>query len=236
MSALEVGPLRACVGRHAVLPNELLPKNLGAKERCPTSGHAWVRAGLLCGMGAMIHVHVLTEQVRTLYRQSRVVLVANCINTAIVSALTWGSGRHRLLLGWMGLTLLVTAARVWLLRCYQRAAPGVTDARRWGRRSLWGSAASGILWGGASAALLDGAAPSSQLIVIFFLGGMCAAAAGTLASYLPAFVAFTCPALLGLIWGVAASGDSLHRVMAVGLLLYGAGLFLVARVNHRALT
>jgi signal transduction histidine kinase/CheY-like chemotaxis protein len=183
----------------------------------------------------MSHAHVLADQVRTLYRQSLVVLVANCVNTALVSLLAWGNGHHPLLLGWMGLTLLVVAARLWLLWCYRRAAPSAMDAKRWGRRSAWGSAASGLLWGGASAALLDGAAPSSQLMIIFFAGGMCTAAAGGLASYLPAFLAFTGPTLLALIWGVEAFGDTLHQAMGLVLLLYGAGLFLVARVNHLAL-
>ena len=53
------------------------------------------------------------------------------------------TGHHRLLLGWMGLTLLVTGARLWLVRCYRLAAPGAADAKRWGRRSAWGSGASG---------------------------------------------------------------------------------------------
>ncbi|HKO91961.1 MAG TPA: hypothetical protein VJU61_12450, partial [Polyangiaceae bacterium] len=144
----------------------------------------------------MIQAHVLADQVRTLYRQSHVVLVANCVNTAFVSALAWRTGSHRLLLSWMGLTLLVTAARLWLSWSYQRAAPILADAKRWGRRSAWGSAASGVLWGGASAALLEGAEPSSQLMILFFAGGMCTAAAGGLASYLPAFLAFTVPTLL----------------------------------------
>ena len=136
----------------------------------------------------------------------------------------------------MVLTLLVTGARLWLVRCYRLAAPGAADAKRWGRRSAWGSGASGILWGGASVALLDGADASSQLMIIFFAGGMCTAAAGALASYLPAFVAFTGPTLLALFWGVAAFGDSIHRAMAVVVLLDGAALFFVARVNHLALT
>jgi signal transduction histidine kinase len=184
----------------------------------------------------MIQAHVLADQVRTLYRQSPVVLVANCVNTVIVSSLAWASGHHRLLLAWLGLTLLLTGARQCLVRAYRRAAPGASDAQRWGRRSAWGSAASGMLWGGASAALLDGAEASSQLMIIFLAGGMCTAAAGGLASYLPAFVAFVAPTLLALILGVAAFGDSLHRAMAVVLMLYGAGLFVVARVNHLALS
>jgi signal transduction histidine kinase len=64
---------------------------------------------------------------------------------------------------------------------------------------------------------------------------MCSAAAGTLAAYLPAFIAFIGPALAALALRVASFGDSLHQVLAGVIVFYGAGLLAVARVNHRAL-
>jgi signal transduction histidine kinase/ActR/RegA family two-component response regulator len=184
----------------------------------------------------MIHAYVLADQVRTLYRQTPVVLVTNCVNTVVVSLLSWGGGQQGLLLGWMGLTLLLTAARLWLFWSYRRATRTVTEAKRWGQRWAWGSGTSGLLWGAASAALLQGAGPSAQLTIIFFAGGMCTAAAAGLARYLPAFAAFASPTLLALIWGLVAFQDPLHQAMAVVVLLYGAGLFFVARVNHLALS
>jgi two-component system cell cycle sensor histidine kinase/response regulator CckA len=182
----------------------------------------------------MSRAHVLADQVETLYRQTVVVLVANCVNTAIVSALLWKPERRPLLLGWMAVTLLLSAARFRLYWRYQRAAR--ENAQLWGSRFAWASALSGLAWGGASLILLEGSEPIEQLVVIFFAGGMCAAAAGTLASYLPAFVAFAVPALFGLVAALATFGDAPHHTMAAGIVLFGAGLFAVARVNHRALS
>ena len=53
-----------------------------------------------------------------------------------------------------------------------------------------GSAAAGLLWGAAAAVLFDAAGALSQILMTFAVGGMGAAAAGTLASYLPAFWAY----------------------------------------------
>ena len=183
----------------------------------------------------MSGVAILTEQIRTLYRQTEIVLLANCVNAAIVSALLWTSAPRPLLASWLAVTAVVTAARFVLSRAYRRAPQVAGEAGSWGRRFVIGCAASGSLWGGAGFLFLKDATPVSQLIVAFFIGGMCSACAGTLAAYLPAFVAFVAPALLGLALRVGLIGDSLHLSLAGVLVLYGVGLAAVAKVNHRAL-
>jgi signal transduction histidine kinase/ActR/RegA family two-component response regulator len=184
----------------------------------------------------MSGVEVLTEQVRTLYRQTATVLLANIANALIVTALLWETTPHQLLVLWLALMGLMTAGRVALARRYQRSEVTSATARHWAHRFVVGSALSGTLWGGAAFFFLDGAGVISQLLLAFFVGGMCSAAAGTLAAYLPAFVAYGTPALLALAARVALFGDVLHQVLAVVIVLYGAGLYAVARVNHSALT
>jgi signal transduction histidine kinase/ActR/RegA family two-component response regulator len=179
---------------------------------------------------------VVAEQVRTVYRQSRVVLLANCINALIVSALSWGSVPHAWIYAWVGAMAAVTTARTVLSHRYQRTPPPASQARRWGARFVLGSAAAGTLWGIAGLSFIDPGAPMSQLCVMFFVGGMCSAAAGTLAAYLPSFVAFMVPALAGLALGVSSIGGALHNTLAGVVALYGVGLFVVAKVNHRALS
>jgi signal transduction histidine kinase len=175
------------------------------------------------------------EQIRTLYRQTQTVLIANCVNAAIVSALLWASTSHPLLVGWVAATALLTLSRAVLALRYRRAEPQAGEARAWGASYVLGSALSGALWGAAGFVFLEDASPVSQLLLVFFVGGMCSAAAGTLAAYLPAFVAFIGPALAALALRVAWFGDSLHQVLAGVIVFYGAGLLAVARVNHRAL-
>jgi signal transduction histidine kinase/ActR/RegA family two-component response regulator len=184
----------------------------------------------------MIAVQVRAEQVRALYRQTAPVLLANCVNAVIVSATLWGSASRSFLLGWVGAMFGMSAARALLFRRYRALAPPPAEADVWARRFLAGSAAAGVLWGGAAFVLLEDASPLSQLLITFVLGGMCAAAAGTLASYLPAFVAFVLPALAACCLRMGLFDDSTHQVMAGVIVVYGLGLFAVARGNHRALT
>jgi two-component system cell cycle sensor histidine kinase/response regulator CckA len=183
----------------------------------------------------MIGVEVRAEQVRTLYRQSMPVLVANCINSVIVSAALWQAVPHSLLVLWTTLMGIMAISRAWLARLYNRRAPSPAEAPTWGRRFVAGSAAAGALWGSAGFAVLRASGPVAELLVIFMVGGMCTAAAGTLAAHLAAFTAFVVPALSGLALGLALYGDPLHPILAGVVVLYGAGLFVVARVNNRAL-
>jgi two-component system cell cycle sensor histidine kinase/response regulator CckA len=178
---------------------------------------------------------VRAEQVRTIYRQSTIVLLANCINATILSVALWGNGARPLLVLWTSLMVLMALVRAGLHRQYRRSTPPPSEARRWGARFVAGSAAAGLLWGAAGFGLLHADEPLSELLVIFMVGGMCTAAAGTLAAHFAAFAAFASPALAGLALGLVLLGDPLHMLMAGVVLLYGVGLFIVARVNHRAL-
>jgi signal transduction histidine kinase/CheY-like chemotaxis protein len=184
----------------------------------------------------MIAVQVRAEQVRTLYRQTTPVLLANCVNSVIVSAALWGSASRSFLLGWLLSMFVMSAARALLFRRYRELAPAPADTPCWARRFVAGSATAGVLWGGAAFVLLEGASPASQLLITFVVGGMCAAAAGTLASYLPAFVAFVVPALAAPSLRMVLFDDSTQHVMGGVIVIYGVGLFAVARGNHRALT
>jgi two-component system cell cycle sensor histidine kinase/response regulator CckA len=179
---------------------------------------------------------VRAEQVRTIYRQSVPVLATNCVNSLIVAITLWGSTARPLLAFWVVLMGLMMLLRARLSRQFHRASPSPSEAATWGTRFLVGSAAAGVLWGAAGFSFLHAAGPLAALLVIFMVGGMCTAAAGTLAAYFPAFVAFASPALIGLALGVARLGEPLHQLMAGVIVLYGVGLFTVARVNQRALS
>ncbi len=111
-----------------------------------------------------------------------------------------------------------------------------SDADRWGRRFVVGAAAAGLLWGAAGYSLLAHASAVSQLLVTFVIGGMCAAAAGTTASHLPAFLTFSLPALAALSLRMIQFGDSTHSVMAAMIVIYALALSVVARMNNRVLT
>jgi len=183
----------------------------------------------------MVGVEVVSEQVRTLYRQAETVLLANCVNATIMGALLWSSAPQAALACWLAAVAIVSAVR-WRVALRFRSTPDVAlQSRRWATLFVLGSATSGVLWGLAGFAFLENASPPARLAIVFFVGGMCSAAAGTLAVYLPAFLAFVVPAMATLALRVALLGGTLNLVLAAVLLLYGVGLYAVAKVNGRAL-
>jgi signal transduction histidine kinase/CheY-like chemotaxis protein len=183
------------------------------------------------GIGA-----VRGEQIRTLYDQSRPVLLANVLNAAVISAALWSTGPRPLLVAWNAAMVAMALARLELRRRYQRAQPPAEAAGAWGVAFAAGSAMAGVLWGGAAAALFDTAGALSQILITFAVGGMGAAAAGTLACYLPAFWAYLLPALIPLTVRTFAMGDNLHLAMGLIMSVYGVGISFVARINHRTIT
>src|SRR3954469_14737371 len=137
----------------------------------------------------MVAPAVRADQIRTLYDQSRPVLLANMINCVIVTATLWTAPAqpHTFLLTWAGLMAAMTVGRLALRRQYRARAPGVDEAPRWGDRFVVGSLISGLLWGIAAATMFDAHGPLSQILITFVIGGMGAGAAGTLSCHLPAF-------------------------------------------------
>ena len=179
---------------------------------------------------------VLGEQIRTLYDQSRPVLLANVLNALVVSATLWRDGPRRFLVTWCAAMVAMALVRLELRRRYRRAAPGCKSAGRWGWYFVLGSAVAGMLWGVAAAVLFDAAGALSQILITFVVGGMGAAAAGTLSCHLPAFFAFLLPALLPLVVRTFALGDRLHAGMGVIMVVYGIGISFVARITQRAVS
>src|SRR3954467_12934543 len=90
---------------------------------------------------------VRAEQIRTLYRQSTWVFVANPVNAAIVAlVLRKGPGRGATF-GWGALMALITIGRLLLRRAYGRRLPPAEEAPRWGTRFVLGTLAIGTTWG-----------------------------------------------------------------------------------------
>ncbi|HET6149711.1 MAG TPA: ATP-binding protein [Polyangia bacterium] len=179
---------------------------------------------------------VKSEQIRTLFRQSVPILLANAIVGAILCVALWPSGPRVRLLVWMAAMALLTLARVQLRRRYWRDRPAAADAAPWGRGFMLGSASAGVLWGVACFLFYDGNASMAQLLVSFAVGGMTAGAAGTLASYMPAFRSFVYPSLGLLVVRTVAIGGPHHLAMAGMLVVYGLAMAVAARNANRQIS
>ncbi|HWP06689.1 MAG TPA: ATP-binding protein, partial [Polyangiaceae bacterium] len=183
----------------------------------------------------MSSVAVQGEQVRTLYRHGFAIVVTNVVNACLVAGLLWRTAPIPWLLAFVSVIATLCTARSFLHRWYRRAAPYDSQAHLWGRRFAVGSAFTGAAWGMAGFWLLSSGGSMAQLILPFVVGGMTAAAAGTTATYLPAFFAFMLPAVAGLAFGALGLGGVAGVGMPLLLLVYAIGLGFVASTNHRAL-
>jgi signal transduction histidine kinase/ActR/RegA family two-component response regulator len=185
---------------------------------------------------SMTNRAVLGERVRTLYEQSRPVLLANVLNALIVTVVLWRDGPRPFLAVWCGLMVAMAVVRLELRRRYRRALPGPEQVRRWSVYFVTGSAFAGVLWGAAALVLFDSVGELSQILMTFVVGGMGAAAAGALSWHLPAFWVFLFPALTPLVLRTFAIGDRLHVGMGIIMVVYSIGISIVARITHRAVS
>jgi signal transduction histidine kinase/CheY-like chemotaxis protein len=183
----------------------------------------------------MTDAAVRSEQIKTLYSQSVPVLLANVLNSIIVSATLWSSGPRLLLAMWTVKMALMTAVRIELRRRYWKASPDPASAERWGNYFVVGSLVAGVLWGTAGILFYDAAGALSQILLTFVIGGMCAAAAGTLACHLPAYRAYIVPSLLPLVVVTMLKADALHLAMGTILVVFALAMSVVARTNHRSM-
>src|SRR5690349_2187253 len=181
-----------------------------------------------------IERQVRAEQVRTLFRQSAPVLLANVFNAVILSVVLWTRVHHGLLLGWAGAVALVVAARIEMRRRYWSKDWTAAEQEAWGARFTLSSLCSGSLWGFAGAVLPPASLPH-QVVVVFVVGGMAAGAAGTLSCVMRAYYAFLLPSVLPAGVRLLVFGDDAHLAMAAMLVLYMLALTLVARNVNMAL-
>ena len=177
---------------------------------------------------------VRSEEIRALFAQGVPILWANvAVGTIVVSAL-WHQASQPRLLAWLGAMLLMSLLRAVFQARYTREQPASGEIEAWGRRFVFGSTVAGVLWGVAGALFFARDSALSQGLLAFAIGGMTAAAAGTLSCYLPAFFAYFACALAPLTVRVFAEGDRIHWGMGAMLLAYAVGMQRVARNNHAA--
>jgi signal transduction histidine kinase/CheY-like chemotaxis protein len=177
---------------------------------------------------------VMAQKIRTLFRQSPRVLLVNPVNAAIVGAVLWHPARGALIAAWVVAMALTAALRALVRARYVVAAAPVEED--WARRYTLATGLQGALWGAGSVLLYVPGDQTSELILVFVLGGMTAGSAGTLATYLPAFFAYAGPALLPLAVRFVVVGGGLHVAMGALGVIYGAALTGVALNTNHAMT
>src|SRR5215510_6110514 len=159
-------------------------------------------------------------QVGLLYDQIPSALIATTINAAILIVVMWGQIPKALLIIWLLLIFGVDASRYALRRAYLRNRPPIAESRRWGRRSVYGVAANGILWGFAGYFFFVPDSYAYQVFMAFVLGGMVSGAISTLSPVRGAYLAFLIPAVVPYALRLISIRTELHLAMGAMLLLY----------------
>jgi len=179
---------------------------------------------------------VRAEQIRALYRQSRLVLWTNVAISALVSGALWWEASRPALICWVALMAGVAFARSELMRRAETVSLAADDREVWARRFVAGSTAAGAAWGLGILSFFNASSSVSQILLTFAVGGMTAAAAGTWASHPPAFWGYFACSVAPLLLCTVAIGDPAHFAMGGMLLAYTLGMARVVSTNHETLT
>lgn len=166
------------------------------------------------------HTQLYVEQVRLLYRNALVGLIATLINAPALVFIMRSIVPNRVMSTWLVCILLVSIARFVQFLRFRRVSPDSSDVGRWGTWFIIGLALSGILWGSAGVFLFPAESIIHQAFLAFVLGGMAIGAAGAFSVVMPAFMAYALPSLAPLIVRFLVLGDEMHLAMGGMSLLF----------------
>lgn len=178
---------------------------------------------------------VLAEQVRGLYSKAALPFLTVVVNSSLLAYVLWRPAATSPIVAWLATIYAVALVRLVPWRVYLRRAPGADTASRWGWLFAAGSAANGLAWGASAFALYPPGDVVRQAVVLLVLGGMTAGAAASTCTFLPAFVAFSVPALLPITVRLVAEGDRVHVAMGAMAALFGVAMTQIARAGGRSL-
>jgi diguanylate cyclase (GGDEF)-like protein/PAS domain S-box-containing protein len=175
---------------------------------------------------------IRAEQVRLLFGSPGVTLL-NLFNAIMAAALLWRVFPIAATAAWLAAMSLTILARGMLWRRYQRLRPPPSEAGRWGRAFLIGTAATGVLWGLLGLVPVFTNDPFDLVFVAFLLGGMTAGSSMRDAIWPPAFYVFAGPVVAPLVIVLLLKGDRPSLIMAFLLASFGVVLGVMGYRNSR---
>lgn len=164
-----------------------------------------------------------------LYKRAPIGIVATLVNASILVIVLWKLVSHSALILWLIVTLLAALSRFIHVIRFHRISPEIDQSGSWGRRFIANAGLSGLLWGSAGVFLIPVESTAHQAFIAFVLAGMVAGAVGTFSSVMPAFLAFSLPALCPIFFRFISFGDDIHLAMSAMTLLFMMLTFFTAR-------
>jgi diguanylate cyclase (GGDEF)-like protein/PAS domain S-box-containing protein len=182
----------------------------------------------------MIEVRLAEARVAALYKAARLAYFATVANGALLLIVLWDEFPAALLLAWLVLVAVVTAARGGLQRAFARAGHG-RDPRRWETRFVVGAISAGLLWTYPPAVFLPASDPLLQMAVVFVVGGSIIGAAGVYAASPAAFYGFSMMPILGVVLQLALQGGRTYQLLALMVAVFGLVMVRVYGGIHASL-
>jgi signal transduction histidine kinase len=172
------------------------------------------------------------EQVRQLYSNAFIGLLASVINSLVLAVIQRDVTSRTSSLAWVASLAVISLLRYSDTRAFWRGSPDTSQAGHWGRRFIIGLAMSGMAWGSSAIFLFPNESLAHQTFLAFVIGGMVAGAAAAFSSVMKAFLAYSVPALGPIIVRFALLGDEFHLTMGGMVFLFGVMMFFISkRIN-----
>ena len=182
--------------------------------------------------GTQLQESIRVELVRQALKLAPIAVFATLLNAFVLVLVLWQSISHTSLIIWFSITFCLAVQRYLFLYKYRGGSLQPHQAARVAKSFLAGLGLSGIVWGSVAVFLFPLDSPTHQILIVFVLCGMVAGAAETFSPLLPAFVAFSLPALVPLFIRFLTIGGAVYNAMSAMTLLYmGMTLIIARRIN-----
>ena len=166
---------------------------------------------------------VRAAETRLLYENANTGTVVSIVIASLLAYAHWDLVPRAGVQAWLLYVLLISAARLVLVRQFQRASPGDLVIDRWNTAFVVGAAMAAIGWGAGAFVLYPAGQSTSEILVVFAIGGVMLGGASLLAARPEAFLTFLLPTGFLTALRLAIEGDQGHLMMG-----FLAALFTVA--------
>ena len=181
-----------------------------------------------------IVLKVREAQIKQLYKQTWIGLSGGIVITLLVSIPLWQVIPQWKLLLWVGILLLLTAARGFLSAAFQRKAPAGPAIYRWASLHVIGTIASGMMWAVPSLFLWPGNSYVHQLIWPICIVAISASAVASYCTWTPAYMSFLFLTVVPISLRLLSEGGLVHVVLGLLGLFFIAVLARTGMVMHEA--
>lgn len=171
-----------------------------------------------------VELHISAEKTRLLYINQARSYRLSLVTAGVPVGLAYQNDLLIAGLVWFGLFFFIASMRYLLTRRYLATQPSPAESPRWANYYSIGAAVAGTLWGLGALLLAMYSPPLFQLITLFLVYGLVAAAVPLLGAHRPAMLAFQLPTLTPLtLWSLFNTPD-IKLLLAYTLVLYLSGI------------